>query len=350
LKTGRYTVRTNAKVVRINVGANGLATGVTYIDENGQEQEQPADLVLLTAYTLSNVRLLLLSTNDRHPQGVGNDRGMVGKNYTYQHWHTIVNGVFPGRRFNLFMGNTSTVNVIYDVNADNFDHSELDFIGGASLFASEGERDPLTSVDTYPIKDTRNQPSSGPPSAAQESQKAKEQVAKSWGKAWKEALRTQWNSTAYITMQGESLPYEDQFLDLDPVYKDNHGLPLLRLTFDWHDNDYNMYRFVTKTAQKIMERMGAQIVDVKSELEPYNIHEYQSTHCTGGAIMGTDPSNSVCNKYGQVWDTPNVFVAGAALYPQNPGANPTGTLLALTYMAGDAIRDNYFKAPDQLLG
>ena len=79
------------------------------------------------------------------------------------------------------------------------------------------------------------------------------------------------------------------------------------------------------------------------------MHQYQSTHCTGGAIMGSDPGNSVTNKYGQVWDTPNVFVTGAALYPQNPGANPTGTLLALAYLTGDKVRDEYFNNPNELL-
>ncbi len=66
--------------------------------------------------------------------------------------------------------------------------------------------------------------------------------------------------------------------------------------------------------------------------------------------MGTNPGNSVTNKYGQVWDTPNVFVAGAALYPQNPGVNPTGNLLALAYMAAEAIRDKYVKTPNRLIG
>ncbi len=66
--------------------------------------------------------------------------------------------------------------------------------------------------------------------------------------------------------------------------------------------------------------------------------------------MGTDAGNSVTNKYGQVWDTPNVFVTGAAIYPQNPGVNPTGHILALTYMAAEAIRDKYVKAPNRLMG
>ena len=65
--------------------------------------------------------------------------------------------------------------------------------------------------------------------------------------------------------------------------------------------------------------------------------------------MGSSPGNSVTNKYGQVWDTPNVFVTGAALYPQNAGANPTGTLCALAYLTGDVMQDNYFKTPNRLL-
>ena len=65
--------------------------------------------------------------------------------------------------------------------------------------------------------------------------------------------------------------------------------------------------------------------------------------------MGVDPSSSVTNTYGQVWDTPNVFVTGAALWPQNPGANPTGTVGAVTYRAAEAIRDRYFKHPGELL-
>lgn len=85
------------------------------------------------------------------------------------------------------------------------------------------------------------------------------------------------------------------------------------------------------------------------ELSPYNIHSYQSTHNTGGAVMGSDPGNSVTNRYGQVWDTPNVFVTGAALFPQNAGMNPTGTVLALAYWAADALKSRYFKNPGELL-
>jgi gluconate 2-dehydrogenase alpha chain len=65
--------------------------------------------------------------------------------------------------------------------------------------------------------------------------------------------------------------------------------------------------------------------------------------------MGTDPGNSVTSKYGQVWGTPNVFVTGAALFPQNPGANPTDAVAALAYLTGDAIRSQYCRDPTQLM-
>jgi len=171
----------------------------------------------------------------------------------------------------------------------------------------------------------------------------------SWGQGWKDALRTDWDSLTGIGTQGESLPYDDQYLDLDPTYRDRFGFPLLRLTFDWHENDYNLIRYLSPKMREILEHMGATNIQTQEELTPYSIGPYQSTHCTGGAIMGTDPGNSVTNKYGQVWDTPNVFVTGATLFPQNPGMNPTGTVLALAYLTGDGLVNQYVKSPGELI-
>lgn len=333
LATGRHEIRPYCTVTQINTGADGLATGVTYMDREGKEHFQPAEVVILSAYTLSNVRLLLLSRGGKHPGGVGNDRGRVGKNATHQIWQSPVTGVFEGHRFNLFMGNTSNINVIFDFNGDNFDHGGLGFIGGAGIFSCIGEREPVTSADSVPVSDDQ----------------ATGHSPKKWGKEWKEALRQQWDSFVPITIQGESPAYEFHFYDLDPAYRDQYGLPLLRITFDWTDNERNYYRFIAQKCAQIMKAMNPTFMHVAKEIIPYNVHKYQSTHMTGGAIMGSDPGNSVTNKYGQVWDTPNVFVTGAALYPQNAGANPTGPLMALAYMTGEALTRRYFRQPNQLL-
>jgi len=326
MATGKYEIRPLSYVYQVNVDSDGKATGVSYIDASGRSQTQTADIVILSGYTLTNVKLLLHSTSNAHADGIGNDRGLVGKNYTYQLGGGGSSGLFEGERLNMFMGNGGIQALIHDFNADNFDHSDLDFIGGASIGSGSGERNPISSVGGVPT-----------------------QSGATWGQEWKEALRTTWDSRAGIGTQGESLPYDDQYLDLDPTYRDRFGFPLLRLTFDWHENDYNMIRYLSPKIREIMEQMGATDIRTQEELQPYSIAPYQSTHCTGGAIMGTDPGNSVTNKYGQVWDTPNVFVTGATLFPQNAGMNPTGTVLALAYLAGDGLVNQYIKSPGELI-
>lgn len=327
LATGLYEIRPESYVYNIETDSSGNATGVAYIDSAGRQQFQEADIVIVSAYMLMNVRLLLMSRSNAHTDGIGNDRGLVGTNYTYQLGGGGSSGLFEGERLNQFMGNGAMASLIHDFEADNFDHSDLDFIGGGSISSGGGERNPVGSAG-------------GVPTAS----------GKTWGQEWKEALRTNWDSVAGIGIQGESLPYDDQFVDLDPTYRDRFGFPLLRLTFDWHENDYNLIRYLSPKMREILEKMGATNIRTQEELNPYSIAPYQSTHCTGGAIMGTDPGNSVVNKYGQVWDTPNVFVVGASQFPQNAGMNPTGTVGALAYLASDGLVNEYLKDPGKIIG
>jgi gluconate 2-dehydrogenase alpha chain len=326
LSTGRYEIRANSEVLRVETGDDGKATGVSYIDASGEEHFQPAELVVVSAFTLENSRMLLLSTSKKHPKGIGNDRGRVGRNYTYQIYPSPVVGLWEGEKLNMYMGNTCTIKIVYDYNADVFDHKDLDFIGGSQLYSEPCEREPFNSVKDLTTADGKN-----------------------WGAAWKKELRN-WDSYAGIVTEGESIAYEDNFLDLDPNYVDHLGRPLLRITFDWHPNEQAMWVYIYDKAVKIMTAMNpTRIVSTQPELGGYRIDKYQSTHPTGGCIMGTDPGNSVTNSYGQVWDTPNVLVTGAALWPQNPAANPTGTVGAVTYRTAEALRERYFEHPGELM-
>jgi len=83
--------------------------------------------------------------------------------------------------------------------------------------------------------------------------------------------------------------------------------------------------------------------------DPWSVVPYQSTHNTGGTIMGTSPGNSVVNKYCQSWDCHNLFVMGASLFPHNSAYNPTGPVGALAYWAVDAIKNRYLKNPGSLV-
>src|SRR5580765_8752907 len=83
--------------------------------------------------------------------------------------------------------------------------------------------------------------------------------------------------------------------------------------------------------------------------EPWTVVPYQSTHNTGGTIMGTSPRNSAVNKYLQSWDYSNLFTVGANVFPHNASYNPTGPVGALAYWTADAIKNRYIKDPAPLV-
>ncbi|WP_188590087.1 GMC family oxidoreductase, partial [Achromobacter denitrificans] len=104
LKKPNFELRTQSHVIRVNLDSTGKkAVGVTYIDAQGREVDQPADLVILSAYQMHNVRLLLLSGIGK-PYDPKTNEGVVGKNYAYQ-MNGAVNVLLPkGTQLNPFVG------------------------------------------------------------------------------------------------------------------------------------------------------------------------------------------------------------------------------------------------------
>jgi len=322
LANPRYQLRTRANVIRVNLDSSGRrAVGVTYLDVRGREVEQPAELVLLTSYVFSNVRHLLLAGIGRPYDPVAN-RGVVGRNYAYQ-CTTGASAFFDDKIFNPFMGAGALGRVIDDFNGDNFDHAGAGFIGGGYISTtSTGSR----PIETHPVP-------AGTPA---------------WGSGWKKAVAQYYNRSLSVGGHGAVQSYRTNYLDMDPTYRDAAGLPLLRMTFDYHDNERKMAAYLADKCAQIARAMGPRHVDVAGPRGHYSIVPYGSTHNTGGAVMGADPATSVVNRYLQSWDVPNVFVIGASAFPQNAGYNPTGTVGALAYWAADAIRSRYLKQPGPL--
>ncbi|HGF4014342.1 GMC family oxidoreductase [Burkholderia cenocepacia] len=326
MRKANFELRPNSYVTRILLSRDGSrATGVRYIDAQGREVEQNADLVIVAAFQLHNVRLLLLSGIGR-PYDPASGEGTVGKNYAYQ-MNGSVDVLLPrGVELNPFIGSGAGGVSIDDLNGDRFDHGPAGFIGGANIrHVRTGGR---------PIKMTATVP--GTPA---------------WGSAWKHGVVDAYQRYLSIGISGSVMAYRDACLDLDPVYRDAHGIPLLRMTFDWHDNEFAMVAYMSKQVEKIAKAMKPDryFVRVGTRGSHYDTRVYQSTHTTGGAVMGTSPRDSVVNKYLQSWDVPNVFVLGASAFPQNMGYNPTGLVAALAYHAARAIRTRYLKQPGPLV-
>lgn len=317
-----FELRPNSHVTRVNLDSTRKrATGVTYINSSGEEIVQPANMVVLTAFQLHNVRLMLLS-------GIGKaydyktGRGTVGRNFCYQ----IMGGtqvIMPrGTLLNPFASAGAAASCIDDFNGENFDHGPLGFIGGAGIWHNKSGGRPISQSSPLP----------GSPA---------------WGAGWKKGMKEGYQRMTSVTSHGSVQPYRDVFLDLDPNYKDAFGQPLIRVTLNWHENELKMSLYTSEQTQKIARAMGAEgynLTNLKPGT-PFNTTYYQTTHTTGGAIMGTDPSTSALNRYLQSWDVHNVFVCGASAFPQNMGYNPTGLVGALTYWAASHIKTRYLKNP-----
>ncbi|MGH9354682.1 MAG: GMC oxidoreductase, partial [Terriglobia bacterium] len=169
-----------------------------------------------------------------------------------------------------------------------------------------------------------------------------------WGSAWKKAALQSYDHIGRISFSGEHLAYKDNYMDLDPTYKDQYGDPLIRLTLDWRDNERRMVEFMTAKAIEIARAMNAREIVPFPGLKHYDGRRYQSTHISGGTMMGASSNRSVVNPFLQHWEIPNLFVMGASIYPQNSAAHPTITILALTLRSADTIVDRYLKHPGAL--
>jgi gluconate 2-dehydrogenase alpha chain len=312
VKTGRFKMRGYSNVFAIkHDGKNGQS--VLYYDAAGVVQEQPADVIVLAAYVFNNVRTLLLSKLGQ-PYDPATGTGSVGRNYAYQVGGAGATGWFKSKKFKRYMGAGGLQVVIDDFGADNFDHSALGFIGGGSIAAAQTGARPIQNLSVPP---------GTPP----------------FGRDWKVAVREFYDSVMGIGFQGESPSYKTHFLDLDPNYRDRFGLPLIRIAFDWEPNERKMVAFAGTQILPIMQATNPDFVVGGPGSLPahYDSVPYQSTHNTGGTIMGADPATSVVNNYLQMWDAPNVFVVGASNFPQQAGLNPTGTVGALAYRAAEGI-------------
>jgi gluconate 2-dehydrogenase alpha chain len=251
-------------------------------------------------------------------------QGQVGRNYAYQTMASV--NVFFDESINInpFMGAGALGTVIDDFNGDNFDHSGLGFIGGGYIACyTTGGR----PIEYHPVP-------GGTPR---------------WGAEWKQAVARHYNHTAQLQMHGSSVTTRGNYLSLDPTYRDAYGQPLLRITYDFPKNDLDMANYCNARAVEIARIMGGRIVEPANRSAPYTVTTYQTTHNTGGAIMGERPDTSVVNRYLQSWDVPNLFVQGASAFPQNAGYNPTATVGALAYWSAKAIRDRYLRNPGPMV-
>jgi len=325
LDSGNLDILTDAMGYRVLIGNDGKATGVSYIDrKTGAERSVSARIVVLAASSAESVRMLLNSKSPRHPEGVANSSGLVGK-YIMDTVGAGLGGQIPA--------------------LENLPPHNEDGAGGAHAYVpwwlyQEQLAGKLGFARGYHLEfgGGRQMPGFGTGAGLEWL------TGGSYGAKFKEDARRYYGSFVGFSGRGEMIPNDDSFCEIDPDVKDKWGIPVLRFHWKWSEHETRQAKHMQETAVAIIEAMGGRArgkprEDGADAIEPGGkiIHE------VGGTIMGADPRASVTNQWCQTWDVPNLFVTDGGPFVSNADKNPTLTIMALAWRAADRMLDEMRK-------
>jgi choline dehydrogenase-like flavoprotein len=317
VRTGKLTTVLNAMAREVSTGPDGLATGVSYIDKaTGADEHVRARVVVLAASACESARILLNSRSSRHPQGLANSSGTVGK-YLTDSTGTDVAGFIPRMMDHVphTEGSAGGSHIYMPWWVDN---RTLDFPRGYHIEVWGG-----TGVPSYGFMGgIHRYPSGG-----------------GYGKQLKDDYRRYYGSTVGFSGRGEQVPNADCYCELDPDTVDRWGIPVLRFHWKWSDHELNQVKHMQETFRALIADMGGEVFSpMPTKEEGYGI-------ATGGRIihelgctrMGADPSTSVLNANCQAHDCRNLFVADGGPFTSQADKNPTWTIMALSMRTSEYI-------------
>lgn len=318
-RTGRLTIRVNAMVREVVTNDQGLATGVHYIDKaTGRDTFVAASVVVLAASACESARILLNSTSPRHPQGLANSSGVVGK-YLTDTTGSDVMGFIP-RFMDHVPHNCDGVGGGHIYMPWWLDNTKLDFPRGYHIEVWGGLGTPSYGFGGG----IQNMPRS---------------AGGGYGRSLKNEYRRYYGSTVGFSGRGEQIPNADCYCELDPSVKDRWGIPVLRFHWKWTDHEYNQVRHMQQTFRTMITEMGGEPMgEMPGRDRGYGIANGGSIiHELGCVRMGGDSRTSALNADCQAWDCRNLFVADGGSFVSQADKNPTWTIMALAWRAADRI-------------
>jgi choline dehydrogenase-like flavoprotein len=313
MDTGNLTLRPNSTVYEVTVDkTTGKATGVSFLDsETRKSYQAKAKTVLLAASTLESARLMLLSKSSLYPNGVGNSSGHVGHNFCEHVMGPSVAGIMKelvGKPRTLDDGRPGG---FYIPRFRNVNTKQTDFLRGYGFEGGAGCGMIPGSAYTSP----------------------------GFGEEYKKHVRDYAGATIEIGGFGEVLPRYENAVDIDPELKDNWGVPVLRFSYKFGENEMKMAQDMAVTGREMFEAAGFEVVSASDKVLP----EGWSIHELGTARMGDDPKTSVLNQYEQSHDVNNLFVVDGSAFVNASCQNPTWTIMALCWRSCDYLADQLKK-------
>ncbi len=301
LATGNCELRTNSIASEVVVDDRGRARGVKYFDAADRAHYQTADLVVVAGAAIETARLLLNSKSKLFPHGAGNRYDWVGRNLQ-SHAYAGARGLFDQEIYD-DVGPGATIAI------SDFNHGTPGLWGGGAL-CNEFTRPPYAFSNTRPAGSPR------------------------WGQAHKDYQRNFFRRNVSLHGPVQEMPMFEARVQVDPTVKDHWGIPVARLSGGRHPHDIEIGKFLATKAEQWLKEAGA----IRTWTSVPGLGQSGGQHQAGTCRMGSDPKTSVTNKYGQIHDIPNLFLADGSLHVTNGGFNPALTIMALGYWVSDYIK------------
>jgi len=300
-KTGKLTIRPQAIVESILYDDSlQKAIGVRIVDTiTKASQEFFAKIIFVNASALATNQILLNSTSDRFPNGLGNDSGLLGKYVAFHNYLGTITGTMEGYEDKYYYGRRPTQPII--PNFRNVHRQETDFLRGyASFFGASRSRG--GAFEGVPV-----------------------------GGDYKDSLSELEGWGVSMMMQGETIPKESNHVRLSADKKDPYGIPQLITAVGYEENDYKSRDDFFQQGQEMLDVAGVKNLNISDS----NQNPGLDIHEMGGVRMGLDPKTSLLNKWNQLHLVKNVFVTDGSCMTSTGTQNPSLTYMALTARAVD---------------
>jgi choline dehydrogenase-like flavoprotein len=301
-------LRTHCRVREITVDKTGRATGAVYYDQQGCEQFQAAEMVVMACNGIGTPRILLNSTSALFPNGLGNSSGELGRNLML-HPYATVDGIFSEPV-------DGAKGPLKCVASHEFYETDLsrDFVRGFSFETQRGYGPVATGLLGV----------------------AAGRIPK--GPGHFSAYRKLSERMLSLVAVCEDLPEGHNTVTLDPNQTDAHGIPAAKVSYTLSDNSHKMLNFAVNRGAEVMRAAGAvDVIETK-------LLKNAGWHNMGTARMGTDPNTSVVNEWGRSHDVKNLFVVDGSIFVTSAGVNPTRTIQALALYIAEQIKQKLASA------
>jgi choline dehydrogenase-like flavoprotein len=308
-KTGHLTVRPFSVVHSILYDEErNRASGVRVIDTNTKEViDYKARIVFANASALNTNLILLHSTSNRFPHGLGNDNELLGKYVAFQNYRASLTAEMEGFLDRYYFGRNPTDLIL--ANYKNLHRQETDYFGGYTTFLSARRGRGDTDTD------------------------------QGIGADFKESMSEPGGWNIFMYLQGETVPKITNHVRLSPDQKDQWGIPLLITSVEYDDNDQRMIDDFHRESKAMLEAAGCTNIETHQNKQApgLDIHEM------GGCRMGRDPRTSLLNEWNQLHLCKNVFVTDGACMTSTGNQSPSILYMALTARAANYAAEQFKK-------